>query len=283
MTDPVLELIQKQELQYQISGRDYVVRCLNPDHPDTNPSLRIDKVTGSFHCFSCGFKGNIFKFYGVLTNHASIRIQQLKQKLRALQQSGDFVLPNGVVPYTKTFRGISPQTLKQFEAFYTVREEKLLDRICFPVKDITGKTVVVVARHLHSSGNPRYVNWPGGVSMPLFPAAAPTGSKSIVFVEGLFDFLNLYDKGLHNVCCCFGTNTIHRDIEQKLLPLRAQGITHAYILFDGDEAGAKAARELESVLEKHNFVTETIKLPSGLDPGDLDQESVTGIREYIHK
>ena len=282
MTDPVLELIQKQQLPYQISGRDYVVHCLNPDHPDTNPSLRIDKVSGSFHCFSCGFKGNIFKFYGVLTNHASIKIQQLKQKLRALQHV-HFDMPNGMVPYTKTFRGISPQTLKHFGAFYTQREEKLLDRICFPVQDITGRTVVVIARHLHSSGNPRYVNWPGGVTMPLFPAHAPTGSKSIVFVEGLFDFLNLYDKGLQNVCCCFGTNTIQRDLEQKTLPLRAQGITHAYVLFDGDAPGQKAAQELVPLLEKLNFVTEAIKLPDGLDPGDLDQESVDGIREYIHK
>lgn len=281
MSDPVLELIQKQSLAYQISGRDYVVHCLNPEHPDTNPSLRIDKITGSFHCFACHFKGNIFKHFGVLSNHTSIRVAKLKQKLNALKQVHDLELPVGATPYTRSFRGISPATLKHFNAFYTQYEEKLADRICFPVKDITNKTVVFVARHTLSNGNPRYVNYPSGVSMPLFPASAPRDTKSIVLVEGLFDFLNLYDKGLRTAVCCFGTNTLHKDTRQKLMPFRAQGIHQIYIMFDGDTAGERASAELKPVIEAEGFSVEIIKLPDGLDPGDLDQESVSNIMEYI--
>jgi DNA primase len=281
MNDPVLELIQKEGLGFQISGRDYVVKCLNPEHPDTNPSLRIDKVTGSFHCFACHFKGNIFKHFGVLTNHTSIRVAKLKEKLNLLKRNVDLELPTGATPYTRSFRGISSATLKHFGAFYTQYEEKLLDRICFPVRDITNRTVVFVARHTLSNGNPRYVNYPQGVSMPLFPASAPSNTKSIVLVEGLFDFLNLYDKGLKTAVCCFGTNTLHKDTRQKLLPFRAQGIQKIYIMFDGDQAGERAAAELKPTIETEGFVVEIIKLPDGLDPGDLDQESVIGIIEYI--
>jgi DNA primase len=281
MNDPVLELIQKEGLGFQVSGRDYVVKCLNPEHPDTNPSLRIDKVTGSFHCFACHFKGNIFKHFGVLTNHTSIRVAKLKEKLNALKRNLDLELPAGATPYTRSFRGITPATLKHFGAFYTQYEEKLLDRICFPVRDITDRTVVFVARHTLSNGNPRYVNYPQGVSMPLFPARAPSNTKSIVLVEGLFDFLNLYDKGLKNAVCCFGTNTLHKDTRQKLLPFRAQGIQKVYIMFDGDQAGERAAGEIKPVIEAEGFGVEIIKLPEGLDPGDLDQASVTEIIEYI--
>jgi DNA primase len=281
MNDPVLELIQKEGLGFQVSGRDYVVKCLNPEHPDTNPSLRIDKVTGSFHCFACHFKGNIFKHFGVLTNHTSIRVAKLKEKLNALKRNLDLELPPGATPYTRSFRSITPATLKHFGAFYTQYEEKLLDRICFPVRDITDRTVVFVARHTLSNGNPRYVNYPQGVSMPLFPAHAPSNTKSIVLVEGLFDFLNLYDKGLKNAVCCFGTNTLHKDTRQKLLPFRAQGIQKIYIMFDGDQAGERASGELKLVIEAEGFGVEIIKLPEGLDPGDLDQASVTGIIEYI--
>ena len=34
-------------------GKDYVVSCLNPEHDDKNPSMRIDQITGIFNCFSC--------------------------------------------------------------------------------------------------------------------------------------------------------------------------------------------------------------------------------------
>ena len=28
--------------------------CLNPDHPDTNPSMSYDRKRNKVHCFSCG-------------------------------------------------------------------------------------------------------------------------------------------------------------------------------------------------------------------------------------
>lgn len=282
MNDAVYDLLTKQGLQPQVSGRDYVVRCLNSEHKDTNPSMRIDKISGAFHCFACHFKGNIFKHFGVLTNTTPAKIARLKEKLQKLRTKQDLELPDGAVPYTRSFRGVSAQTLKHFGAFYTLKEEKLVDRICFPIRDITNRTVVFVARHTMSNGNPRYVNYPSGVSMPLYPAAAPTGYKSIVLVEGLFDFLNLYDKGLYNAVCCFGTNTVQNNLQEKLLPFRAQGITKVYVMFDGDEAGRKAAKELVPVLEQNGFAAETINLPDDKDPGELDQVEVTSIKEYIN-
>jgi len=102
-------------------------------------------------------------------------------------------------------------------------------------------------------------------------------------VEGIFDMLNLYDKGLGCAVCCFGTNTLQRDTKLKLLPYKAQGITHIYLLFDGDDAGDKAAKLLKPLIEDEGFIVEIIKLPDGLDPGELSKEDVTGIMEYIKK
>jgi hypothetical protein len=44
MSDPILELLQKNGLGYSVSGRDYLIKCLNPEHEDNNPSFRIDRV-----------------------------------------------------------------------------------------------------------------------------------------------------------------------------------------------------------------------------------------------
>lgn len=284
MSDPVLELLQKNGLEYKVSGRDYLIRCLNPDHPDSNPSFRVDRVSGIAHCFSCGFKTNIFKYYGVFTNPIPIKIAKLKEKLSDLKfMSTGLELPAGATAFTRSFRGISAQTLKKFEAFYTNQEEKLVDRIVFPIKDITGKIQVYVARHTLSNGNPRYVNYPSKVQIPVFPPQVPSGHHSLVLVEGIFDMLNLYDKGLENVVCTFGTNTLQNDTKLKLLPFKAQGVTHIYILFDGDEAGEKAATLMKPLIEACEFIVEIIKLPDGVDPGELDQENVTSIKEYIKK
>lgn len=284
MSDPVLELIQKNGLQFSVSGRDYLIKCLSPDHEDSNPSFRVDKVSGVAHCFACGFKTNIFKYYGVFTNPIPIKIARLKEKLAELK-SGNLGLeiPLGHTPYTKQFRGVSPQTLKHFGAFYTNQVEKLIDRIIFPIKDITGKIVVYVGRHTLSNGNPRYINYPSGVKMPVLPSHLPSGYQSMVIVEGIFDMLNLYDKGLENVICAFGTNTLQNDTGQKLLPFKAQGITHVYLMFDGDEAGANAMRTLKPLIEQEGFIVENITLPDGTDPGELDQTEVTSIAEYITK
>jgi DNA primase len=284
MSDPVLELINKNSLAFSVSGRDYLIKCLNPEHEDSNPSFRVDKVTGVAHCFSCGFKTNLFKYYGVFTNPVPMKIAALKEKLNELKTSGTGLeLPNGHTPYLKQFRGISPQTLKYFGAFYTNQVEKLVDRIIFPVPDITGKTVVFVGRHTLSNGNPRYINYPSGVRMPVFPTHLPSGYQSMVIVEGVFDMLNLYDKGLENVVCAFGTNTLQNETKQKLLPFKAQGITHIYLLFDGDEAGDKAAKALKPLIEAENFIVEIIKLPDDRDPGELDVSEVKSIAEYITK
>jgi len=282
--DPVLDLIQKNGLQFQVSGRDYLIKCLNPEHPDTNPSFRVDRISGIAHCFSCGFKTNIFKYYGIFSNPIPIKIAKLKEKLQDLKMQAHGVeLPAGATPFTKIFRGISQQTLKHFEAFYTNQVEKLQDRIIFPIKDITGKTAVYVARHMLSNGNPRYINYPSKVQMPIFPAQIPAGYKSLVIVEGIFDMLNLYDKGLKNVACAFGTNTLQSDTKLKMFPYKAQGISHIYILFDGDDAGEKAAENLKLTLEQLEFIVEIIKLPDGTDPGELDQLNVQSIAEYIKK
>lgn len=282
MSDPVLDLLNSKNIPFSISGRDYLIKCLNPDHNDSNPSFRVDRVSGIAHCFSCGYKTNIFKYFGIFTNQIPIKIAKLKEKIQELKQMGTGLTEMaGSVPYTRTFRGISSNTLKHFGAFFTTQVEKMEDRIIFPIKGITGKTEVYVGRHVLSNGNPRYLNYPSGIPIPLFPASVPKGSRSMVLVEGLFDMLNLYDKGLDNAVVCFGTNTLQKDTKQKLLPFRAQGVVKVYLMFDGDEAGSKAAKHLKPLIEAEGFEVEIIELDDGEDPGDLSIENVLSIKEYI--
>ena len=281
MSDPVLELLKDKGVPFSISGKDYVTKCFNPEHNDSNPSFRIDKSTGIAHCFSCGFKTNIFKFYGLLTNNISIRVVKLKNKLKALQESTNGLEPlDGAKPISSSFRGISVQTLKHFGAFDTDRVEAMMDRIIFPVTDVRNKTVAYVGRHSMSNGNPRYVNYPAGASLPLFPAKFAEQHRTIVLVEGIFDMLNCYDKGLHNVVCTFGTSKLLNEVSDKLLSYKVMGIEKVFILYDGDDAGREAAKKIMPLIEEAGFIVEIINLPQDTDPGIITQEDVDSLIEY---
>ena len=281
MNDPVLALLNDKGISFTISGKDYVIKCLNPEHDDSNPSCRVDKVTGVLHCFSCGFKRNLFKHFGIFTNHSSIRVAKLKEKLNELKQSMiELEIPEGATPYTQAFRGISVQTLKHFDVFYTHDVKELEDRVVFPIRDVIGKNVVFVARHALSNGNPRYVNYPRGTKIPLFPIRLEEPSTTIILVEGIMDMLNLYDKGIRNAVACFGTSTLKGSVAEKLLPFKVQGVTKVFIMFDGDTPGREAAAELKPMIEECGFEVQNIDLPDGMDPGDFNQEYVDSIKEY---
>jgi DNA primase len=281
MSDPVLELLKDKGVAFSVSGRDYVTKCFNPDHNDSNPSFRIDRGTGIAHCFSCGFKTNIFKYYGLLTNNVSVRVAKLKEKLNALKESTNGLEPlDGAKPINRSFRNISTQTLKHFKAFETDQVEKMIDRIVFPITDVRGKTVCYVGRHSMSNGNPRYVNYPSGASIPLFPAKFQEKHKTIVLVEGIFDMLNCYDKGLRNTVCTFGTSKLLNETKEKMLSYKVMGIEKVFILYDGDEAGREAAKKIKPLIEEAGFLTEIIDLPEGQDPGVITQEDVNSLIEY---
>lgn len=282
MSNTVEELLNKEGIPYSISGKDCVTKCFNPEHEDTHPSFRIDRITGIAHCFSCGYKLNLFKHFGILTLSNSIKVAKLKEKLTNLKTSlFGIEKPKGLMDYAKSFREISISTLAKFEACYTDSVQELQDRIMFPIKDANDRVVSYVCRHTLSDQHPKYVNYPAGAKMPLFPAKPEKPSHTLVLVEGLFDFLNLYDRGIHNVACCFGTNTIKSNLKEKLLPYKAAGLEKVYILFDGDEAGSKGAEDLKPLIEHLEISVEVLDLPDGVDPGTLAQEDIDSIKEYI--
>ena len=279
----VYNLLVNKGLSPVPSGQDFLIKCLNPEHEDTNPSMRIDKTSGIGHCFSCGFGLNIFKYYGIITTPTSVRVSKLKDKLKKLQaETTGLEMLKGAIPYTSKFRGISAQTLKEMGAFTTSLVPEMEDRLIFPITDVTGKIRVFQGRHLLSNANPRYVAYPRGVSLPIFPAKLEYRTNHIILVEGMFDFLNMYDKGAKNTVCVFGTSTLKADTKTKLLPFKAQGVTHIFILFDGDDAGRKAAKELQPLLQEMEFIVEIIHLEDDVDPGELSEDDVRAMKEYTY-
>ena len=135
----VEELLQSQSIEFRPSGKDYLIRCLNPDHEDRNPSLRVDKTTGIMNCLSCGFSGNIFYQFGEKPNWLQVRRQKLKELINEkLAETSGYNIPYNAVPFEQEWRGISADTFRKFEAFQHNNSE-YIGRVVFPIRIVTGK------------------------------------------------------------------------------------------------------------------------------------------------
>lgn len=269
-------LLTDNSIPYYAKGKDFLVSCLNPDHDDNNPSMRVDQVTGIFNCFSCGYKGNLFYHFGERPNQLQLKRESLKKAIRLKMSEGaGLALPNGIMPYKGTWRDISAETYKVFEAF-THHDNEYVGRLVFPIRDISGKVVAFIGRHM-SGGIPKYMITPRGVKLPLYPMAKPI-KGSVILVEGIYDAMNLYDKGLTNAVCIFGTNNIN---EEKLTMLSISGVDNVDIFLDGDEAGQKAAEKIKGMCEKVNLPSRNIYL-ADTDPGALTTSQVEKLKRKLY-
>ena len=273
----VEELLQSKSVPFVPKGKDFVVSCLNPEHDDNNPSMRIDQITGIFHCFSCGFKGNVFVHFGEKASFLHLRRELVKKKIREKRaESVGLPFPRSALPYVGNWRNIKPETYRKFEAFQ--EHEAFVGRIVFPIRDISGRIVAFNARHM-TGGTPKYLISPPGARMPLFPAKIDPIQASVILVEGIYDMINLHDKGLTNAVCCFGTRNIN---EEKLSILRLQGIEEAIVFFDGDEAGQTAAAKVLEMCENVDLLTRNINVVD-IDPGALTENQVEKLKDKLYK
>jgi DNA primase len=242
--------------------------------------MHIDQTEGTFHCFSCGFKGNVFKFFNVDKNWQDIRVKRLKDKISGIRAASTGLrLPEGAIPYTRHFRDIDKRTLAQFGAF--IHDKEFEGRIVFPLPDITGKIRGFIGRYINSNAHPKYLIRPRGAELPLFPAVVSPIEGSVILVEGIFDALNLIDKGLVNAVAVLGANNVQLEVLESL---KLQGVHTIYTMFDGDEAGRNAEHSAHRLLADTFIISEETKLqlPDGLDPGDLSLSDIKHIKENIY-
>ena len=275
----VEDLLNDKKIYFRVSGVDCLIRCINPEHEDSNPSMRIDKVTGIFNCFSCKFKGNIFKYFNIDQNILDLKRENIKRKIRKVS---DYTIglnfPKDYTPVASPWRNISTKTMSEFEAF---KSSEYKDRIVFPIRDIRGKISAFIARSIDNM-NPdqaKYMIEPKGAQLPLYPNPIKSIKGRVIVVEGISDMLNLYDNGLKNVIVSFGVNALN---DNKLKLLKIMGIYSLDIVFDGDVAGREGAKTLANTCKEFDISTNIIELQEGTDPGSMDQNRVQNLREHLY-
>jgi DNA primase len=278
----VEKILTEKGVYFLPKGKDVLVKCFNPEHEDSHPSMRIDRESGLYHCLSCGHKGNLFFKFNKYRNIFSTKVRDTRDKLLKILMQQGLDLPVDFIPYNKPFKDISAKVINNAGTFTS--EELMPGRVIFPIGDGTGKIIAFLGRYEHSKVSPKYIIYPENVELPLYPQDI-ANSNSIILVEGYPDALFLKDRGIPNAVACFGTKTLTEDnIVDKLTPYLLQGVERVYIMMDGDAAGYSASRKIkEAITTKTDLLVDEIFLEEGDDPATLSEEDLEELRCLISK
>ncbi len=171
-------------------------------------------------------------------------------------------------------------------------KDRFYARIMFPIADLQGRVIAFGGRVL-GTGEPKYLNTN---DTPVFHKSASmyaidrakgpiTATGTALIVEGYTDVIALHEAGMNNAVATLGTALTRQHL--KLLGRFAKRVVY---LFDGDEAGMRAADRAVEFVDRTATVEagasqvglDVAVIPDGLDPADfVSQRGEAGLREVV--
>ena len=164
--------------------------------------------------------------------------------------------------------------------------DRFRGRVIFPVHNIAGKVIAFGARILtREKDQPKYINSPeteiyhkSNVLYGLFQGKNAIRREGFAYlVEGYTDVISMHLSDIDNVVASSGTALTEEQI--KLLRRFTSDVT---VLFDGDEAGIKAALRGIDLVLKGGLNVRVVLLPDGEDPDSFSKKKgSTALKEYL--
>jgi DNA primase len=148
----------------------------------------------------------------------------------------------------KTLKKIGILNAKGHEVFYNC--------VVFPLYSAGGATVGLYGRNIDDNAGTRHL-YLAGPRCGLVNRQAVRRSQTIIVAESIIDALTLYDAGFKNVIPIYGVNGL---IDEHLALLHGK-IKTAYLVFDADEAGQRAADVVSMRLKEKGIAAYPVALP----------------------
>lgn len=180
------------------------------------------------------------------------------------------------VPFLQWNKGISVETARRFEAGRTDVSLFLRGTVAVRLHDLLGNPLGYCGRHLEPESIAKWGKWRFPRSFPksecLFGAhrALPHRGDSVVVVECPWAVMRLAQAGIPGAVALLGT---------QMSAVQAAWLSRAprvVLLFDGDEAGERASRQVVTLIGGNTRVR-VHDLPSGLEPEDLDDDALRSL------
>lgn len=179
-----------------------------------------------------------------------------------------------------TRAGFSPEDLKVAGLAVTNKDgtgvyDRFRARVIFPIWNASGQVVAFGGRLL-GEGEPKYLN---SSNTPLYNKsitlygfhrnrAAIARSGRCIVVEGYLDLLGLWQVGIENVVATCGTA-----LAEEAATALARYVRDFILLYDGDDAGVRAARRAAAALVPRGARVRVAEPPAGKDPFDLAMDA----------
>ena len=196
--------------------------------------------------------------------------------------------PGSVFSNEAIKKGLNPDVLENlgligksnFGGYY----DKYRGRVIFPIHNSSGKVIAFGGRDL-KGGTAKYINSPeseiykkSNELYGIFQAKSAIVKEDRCFlVEGYLDVISMWQAGVKNVVASSGTALTDGQI--NLIHRFTNNVT---LVYDGDNAGIKAALRGMDMLLSHNLDLKVILLPGGHDPDSLSKElGPEKFREFI--
>lgn len=194
----------------------------------------------------------------------------------------------GLVTYARQ-KGLSKQSLSKAGLISQSASSRSLevfrDRLMFPILNLSGRIIGFGGRSIDDQHQPKYLNSPetptfkkGHILYGLYQAKKAMRTKNeAILVEGYFDLLSLFQRGINNLCAPLGTS-----LTEKQAMLISRFAKKVNILFDGDLSGMKAALRAIGLLISAQVDVFVTSLPKDSDPDRFVNESgVDELKEAI--
>jgi DNA primase len=164
--------------------------------------------------------------------------------------------------------------------------DRFRGRVIFPVHGLSGKVVAFGARMLGKEKNqPKYINSPetdiyhkSDVLYGLYQAKNSIRQHDVCYlVEGYTDVISMHQADVENVVASSGTALTENQI--KLIRRFTENIT---VLFDGDNAGIKAALRGIDMILRGGLNVRVLLFPDGEDPDSFSRKvGTTEFQKYL--
>jgi DNA primase len=302
---PITAILESEGIKYKRIGNEAVTVC--PWHNDNNPSLTLNDDKSLCFCFVCRGGSDSIDYvqqkFGLSFSEAVERIaynhnlavehdnidpnvaaeeakkrQLVLKEVQVKQEEFRGYLRDERAERIRDFlnnRNILPSTSKYFGLGYCPNGF-FADRITIPIHDHRGTLVGFTGRATSQDVKPKYKN---SESSDIFDKSkivfnehraldAIRESDSVVFVEGHFDVIALWQHGIKNVVAMQGSGAPSGSVINRL----ARRTKRFILCYDGDEGGIKAVGQFLKIAGplacRGEITISVVSLPEGKDPED---------------
>jgi hypothetical protein len=250
------KILDKLGIEYTHRGRELIGRC--PGHrkatgrEDNNPSWSINEETGAHHCFSCGYKGNLFTLVADLLQlesldearswigyNAPVDLDVLAKELADLRRESNVYVPRPVPmsearlavfrdppAWALDARGLSLDACQQHKVLWDESSRGWIT----PIRD--PEDFRLIGWQQKGQGSRLFLNRPAGIkkSTTMFGIEMYRGGNMIV-VESPLDAVRLTTLGITG-----GVSTFGARVSDEQIKLMRQA-DRLIIAMDNDDAG----------------------------------------------